>query len=85
LIDQGYQFKIITELEGIKDHPDLVYKTFDEQISLLKSTLEANESEATVAKDLGEDDYSGFGKKKVGSGFAPRAKRVQGNIEALSG
>jgi superfamily II DNA or RNA helicase len=43
LIDQGYAFKVITNLEGIDSDPSLVFKTKNEQMDLLKSVLLTNE------------------------------------------
>ncbi|CAO3584230.1 unnamed protein product [Absidia cylindrospora] len=52
LIDQGYAFKVITNLEGMEDEPDLVFKTKQEQMDLLKSVLLANET------DMKEEDLN---------------------------
>jgi DNA excision repair protein ERCC-3 len=43
LIDQGYAFKVITNLEGIDSDPSLVFKTKNEQMDLLKSVLLTND------------------------------------------
>ncbi|KAH8917396.1 DNA repair helicase rad25 [Atractiella rhizophila] len=90
LIDQGYYFKIITHLSGIEKLPDLVYPTRSEQIELLQSVLLAKDTDANIAGDMkaGDGDHfepltvtgrGGFSKNKV------KAKRVVGNIDALSG
>ncbi|OZJ05509.1 putative DNA repair helicase ercc3 [Bifiguratus adelaidae] len=50
LIDQGYAFKVITNLEGMEDDPSLVLKSKSQQMELLKSVLLANEA------DLKEED-----------------------------
>ena len=39
LIDQGYSFKVITHLHGMDSHPDLVYKSCQEQLELLGSVM----------------------------------------------
>ncbi|KAI9306489.1 P-loop containing nucleoside triphosphate hydrolase protein [Cunninghamella echinulata] len=52
LIDQGYAFKVITNLEGMESDPNLVFKTHQEQMDLLKSVLLANET------DLKEEDLN---------------------------
>ncbi|ORX56370.1 DNA repair helicase rad25 [Hesseltinella vesiculosa] len=52
LIDQGYAFKVITNLEGMESDPNLVFKTHPEQMDLLKSVLLANET------DLKEEDLN---------------------------
>ena len=44
LIDQGYTFKVITELDGIGEHRNsLVYSTQKEQLELLKCIILASE------------------------------------------
>lgn len=44
LIDQGYTFKVITELEGMKkNRHSLVYSTQKEQLELLKCIILASE------------------------------------------
>ena len=43
LIDQGYAFKVITNLEGMDSDPNLVFRTHQEQMDLLKGVLLANE------------------------------------------
>lgn len=57
LIDQGYQFQVITELKGMSALPDLVYSTHKEQLELLRSVLMASEADAedeviAVADDI---------------------------------
>jgi len=92
LIDQGYAFKVITHLDGIKEMPNLVFDTKAKQIELLQSVLLANETEADVGTDIrfGTDDLpgtvtsKGFGKVKR-AGEAAGAKRVTGSLQALSG
>ncbi|KAF9356253.1 DNA repair helicase RAD25 [Mortierella sp. AD094] len=50
LIDQGYAFKVITELKGINQEQDLVYSTPDEQASLLDMVLKVQESEVSQSE-----------------------------------
>ncbi len=57
LIDQGYAFKVITELPGVNEIPDLVYSTQKEQLELLQSVLlatevDADEEDIHVADDV---------------------------------
>lgn len=94
LIDQGYAFKVITHLDGLKNLPGLVYATRDEQIELVSSVLLANESDAELGNDVrgGEDDLPGtvtakdFGMpgQRRGGAF-PAVKRTTGSLGALSG
>ena len=43
LIDQGYSFKVITELVGMNAMPDLICATQREQLDLLRLVLSASE------------------------------------------
>lgn len=85
LIDQGYSFKVITDLEGSKDMPGLVYSTRDEQIELMQEVLTAKDSDADLGADVkgGEDDLAGTITSKD-FGF-PGAKRTTGSLTAMSG
>lgn len=56
LVDQGYAFKIITELHGIDTTPDLVYPTQASQIELLQSVLIQGEEQADYGMDYGAGD-----------------------------
>lgn len=46
LIDQGYAFKVITELPGVEQLPDLAYSSQKEQLELLQTVLMATEKDA---------------------------------------
>ncbi|KZO96578.1 DNA repair helicase rad25 [Calocera viscosa TUFC12733] len=85
LIDQGYAFKVITQLEGLHQMSNLVYKTPSEQIELLQSVLIANES----ALDFSGSDLMGLqgeqGQKARKSAQKYEAKRAVGSLGALSG
>lgn len=77
LVDQGYAFKIITELDGLQTLPDLAYRTRDEQIELLQTVLQANESAGAGVKGS---------EVRVGGPPAPQAaNRSHGALTALSG
>jgi DNA excision repair protein ERCC-3 len=43
LIDQGYAFKVITNLEGMDSDPNIVLRTHQEQMDLLKGVLLTND------------------------------------------
>lgn len=63
LIDQGYQFQVITDLKGMHEIPDLVYSTHKEQLELLRSVLMASEADAeeevvAVADDIEATSYT---------------------------
>lgn len=97
LVDQGYAFRVITELVGMSELPELVYKTQAEQISLLQSVLIASESAADIGTDLAGEEKFGVGSSRAGgaAGAAQRriggpnkfekAKRSAGSLNALSG
>ena len=101
LVDQGYAFRVITELVGMQEMPDLVYRTQSEQIELLQIVLIANESAADIGTDLG-DEYGSGGKaggsnsmprfgsaasaqRRIGASNFEKARRSAGSLNALSG
>lgn len=81
LVDQGYAFRVITELVGMKEMPDLVYKTQSEQIELLQSVLIASESAADIGTDLDAE----FGSGANGGGGGPLGRRQIGGGARASG
>ncbi|KAK7690604.1 transcription factor TFIIH complex ERCC-3 subunit [Cerrena zonata] len=88
LIDQGYAFKVITHLDGLEDLPELVYKSRDEQIELLMSVQQANETDADLGTDIraGEGDLPGtITSKDFGANKFPAVDRTTGSLSALSG
>ncbi|KAH8831522.1 DNA helicase [Flagelloscypha sp. PMI_526] len=88
LIDQGYAFKVITQLQGIEDHPDLVFRKREDQIALLSQILAASDSEADIGNDIraGEGDLPGtVTSKDFGPSRFPGAQRATGSLSALAG
>lgn len=85
LIDQGYAFKVITELEGMEKEK-LDFATKDEQLALLEAVLAANESEATEYLD-GDDEERQLDSSGAGGGFGSSgaARRRQSSMSALTG
>lgn len=86
LIDQGYAFKIITQLDGMdKAQPPLGFESHAEQLELLSAVLAADESEATERlEDAGEDgnfDPASYG----GTDRRAMARRNASSIAALTG
>ena len=56
LIDQGYAFKVVTELKGIDEFPGLIFSSQREQLELLATVLQANETEADEESiDIADD------------------------------
>merc|ERR1719410_727230 len=45
LVNQGYAYKVVTNLTGIEDEADLMYKTMDEQNTLLQQVLAATDTD----------------------------------------
>jgi len=91
LIDQGYAFKVITQLDGMDSMKDLVYRTREEQIELVTTVLMQSESAADLGTDIraGEGDLAGtITSKDFGAPVpskAPGAHRTMGSLTALSG
>ncbi|KAF9967180.1 DNA repair helicase RAD25 [Mortierella alpina] len=101
LIDQGYAFKVITNLDGMDQEQDLVYSTPAEQLSLLQTVLLAQESEADLNDDVepDADDLTGNTSRRTGAGGGSvfshmgssmaggsnGAKRSVGGLKSLSG
>jgi DNA excision repair protein ERCC-3 len=87
LIDQGYSFKVITELDGLKTMPGLVYKTKDEQIELMQEVLTAKDSDADLGADVkaGEDDLAGTITSKSFGYPGTGATRTSGSLAAMAG
>jgi DNA excision repair protein ERCC-3 len=87
LVDQGYAFKVITQLANIENTPDLAFATPQECRELLQRTLVDNEKGAE--DDLETDDL--FGKPGRGAGGAGRRKagngvrRTAGMLSELAG
>ncbi|KAK5654187.1 hypothetical protein OQA88_7618 [Cercophora sp. LCS_1] len=84
LVDQGYAFKVITQLANIEKTPDLAFATPKERRELLQRTLVDNEKGAeddVITDDLfGKPSGGGRGKKK-GNGV----RRTAGALGELSG
>lgn len=93
LVDQGYSFKVITELQGIQHMPDLIFRTRSEQIELLSSVLILGDDAADVGTDLMGSEWAddvrfaadGTSNESKMFGAVPRAARSAGSLGALSG
>lgn len=89
LIDQGYAFKIITQLDGMeKASPPLGFSTNAEQLELLAAVLAADESEATEHLEV-DGEEGNFDPRAYGGGGRDRgtalARRNASSIAALTG
>ncbi|KAJ2157792.1 DNA repair helicase RAD25 [Coemansia sp. RSA 552] len=76
LIDQGYSFKVISQLEGMDDCGDLNFSDIESQKKLLHTVRMASESDATPEKEFGGDHTSARG---------GHARRAAGSLKGLSG
>ena len=85
LIQQGYAFKVVTDLIGEGDKPQLQYSTREKQVELLEKCLRLGESEA--GEELLPEDEDDIRKRggAAGAGAAGAARRTQGSMLALSG
>jgi DNA excision repair protein ERCC-3 len=89
LIDQGYAFKVITQLDGMdKADPPLDFSSKEEQLELLAAVLAADESEATETLDIDAEERE----FRMGGGYggdkgdrAGVARRNASSIAALTG
>ncbi|XP_026738275.1 general transcription and DNA repair factor IIH helicase subunit XPB [Trichoplusia ni] len=72
LVNQGYSYKVITELKGMDTEPDMFYGTREEQGMLLQQVLAASETEC-------EEEREG------GAGGAGGAARRGGALSSLAG
>ncbi|KAI9018305.1 P-loop containing nucleoside triphosphate hydrolase protein [Hyaloraphidium curvatum] len=82
LIDQGYSFKVITNLEGMDATPNLVYNDLNSQLDLLTDVM-AQGLQTAEEEDLdGGDDISEF-RKRPDKGFA--VTKLATSMKSLSG
>mmetsp|Transcript_20854 Transcript_20854/g.63788 ORF Transcript_20854/g.63788 Transcript_20854/m.63788 type:complete len:135 (+) Transcript_20854:597-1001(+) len=85
LVDQGYAFKVITNLvpEG---HDELLYSTQRDQLDLLREVLTAASSAEVAAEDATEaDEVRSAMVGGVGGSLASGVSRKRTSISALSG
>ncbi|KAI7866418.1 P-loop containing nucleoside triphosphate hydrolase protein [Spinellus fusiger] len=86
LIDQGYSFKVITNLEGMDSDPNLVFKTHPEQMDLLKAVLLANEADLKDEELNHVDDVGRITDRRVIAKFrAGAVKRTMTTTKTLAG
>ena len=84
LVDQGYAFKVITHLEGMKDMPGLHYKDEHSRLGLLQTVLMA----CSTVKDIMAEDFMVDGKGNkvaLNKRATPGMKRSTGRLTGLSG
>ncbi|CAH0398779.1 unnamed protein product [Chilo suppressalis] len=66
LVNQGYSYKVITELKGMDQEPDLLYGTREEQGMLLQQVLAASETECEEEREGGVGGAGGSGARRAG-------------------
>lgn len=84
LVDQGYAFKVITQLNGMDRMPNLAYNNHQERMNLLTDVLLATEEEMgveSIQDDLFSDRNVSKGQKKKGNGV----RRQAGTLSSLAG
>ncbi|KAI1082280.1 DNA repair helicase rad25 [Whalleya microplaca] len=80
LVDQGYSFKVITQLAGIEKMDKLVFRTAQERRELLQKIVVDTESRrAQDDEDATDDLFYAKGRKKKG------VRRTAGTLGELSG
>lgn len=77
LIDQGYSFKVITNLLELSEDADLHYSTQAEQLKLLSSVLSKGQEVGMVESLVDADELHPT--------QAPVSTRTEGNIQKLTG
>lgn len=81
LVDQGYAFKVITQLANAENLPDLAFATKAEQRELLQKLLVENETvDEDTADDLFHSGTIGGRERKLAV-----ARRTAGTLKDLSG
>ena len=78
LIQQGYAFKVVTDLIGDGDRAQLKFSTREAQVELLEKVLRLGEAEA--GEEVLPEDQDAI--RRIGAGAAKRSK---GSMLALSG
>lgn len=78
LVDQGYAFKVITQLDGLDETPDLAFQTPQERRELLAEVMRQNALTSQIETIKGDLFSSASDRKK-------KAKRSAGLLSDLSG
>ena len=90
LVDQGYAFKVITQLSGMESLPGLAFKTLEERLELLNHVLLQQETNADIAniEQIDEDLFSGRSGAFLGGSNRKKAavvRRQAGSLADLAG
>ncbi|TPX18537.1 uncharacterized protein E0L32_011575 [Thyridium curvatum] len=79
LVDQGYAFKVITQLQDIDKTPDLAFASPSERRELLQDVLVSQEDEEVI-DDLWHQGSQGRAQRRK-----PKVRRTAGTLNELSG
>jgi len=87
LIDQGYSFKVISKLEDMADPASpLDYQSKEEQLKLLRTVLDVDETEgAEEMLKRDDDDVTAYTEARYSIKRKLSSTRVEGNMSSLSG
>jgi cell division protein FtsX len=81
LVDQGYSFKVVTELKDMENIPDLQYGTKEEQLKLLAKVIATDDDDGE--EEMQEEDP--FARQQKAKNKKMKAERRMGNTQALTG
>jgi DNA excision repair protein ERCC-3 len=81
LVDQGYSFKVVSELPDIANIPDLQFSSKAEQITLLAEIMATNENDGQEE----EQDEDPFARQQKAKNKRVQAVRRTGNALAVTG
>jgi DNA excision repair protein ERCC-3 len=85
LVDQGYAFKVITKLDGMKTFKDLAFNTPQERRELLMDVLLSKDTDAAEEKIQGDMFGSKFASQGRKGTRKTGARRTAGTLSELSG
>jgi len=90
---QGYAFKVITELHGIEEMEDLVFRSQADQIGLLEQVINAGDNAAETSDHYMKLNHGHHQRRQPGAqsnlhapaGSMPAVQRFTAPLEHLSG
>ncbi len=81
LVDQGYSFKVVTDLSDMRNISDLQYGTKESQLKLLAKVLATDEDDGE--EEMQDEDP--FARQQKAKNRKMKAERRAGNAQALTG
>lgn len=87
LVDQGYAFKVITNLQGMHNFPELAFNTTQDRLDLLQDVLIKYEADKSIGGEekIEGDLYSSGHLRPTGKKGKIKARRQAGMLSELSG